>query len=473
MAFRLDLPDQAAVEGLRCVRVWIPDSDGYESALHSLLTYANRWFAWQRDDAHNGTVAAALWRAAYQQTIEDYFAGLSCDCDTDNGSGNGTPEPCPVCGGGIVIEESDDMGQVVTDVEFDANTGVLRVYFGKCCYTDLDLSGLSTNTGPNPVTWPDPEQVASTCGKAAELIDCAERMIDAGWDNMTDYFGFEPAVRAAAGDNITLSRSGIYILRNALIALSATGSKSETLDTDMVAKAKCLAEVGMEDSLTGTVDEVNYILSSVKSAINEYVPSPNDALVWAVWDQAFETIGYNDRLFLLALGAGNDAADCACPDYDPSALWGSTDDWVYEVYFENFAAPPHWVLLDSNGITIVTQSQMELESNTVGTDSVGADMNPNVTTDCFVTKVLAEGNYPAGFGTLNGLTLEPAGTLLHDDPEFVQTGSTWRYVKTGLNWQMTQLRIELGADPNGTTDPLMPTFTRFKIAGTGPHPFSA
>jgi len=142
------LPQDVEPEGLGCVRVYYPDNPGFLRALLSAVSYLGNWYAWERDDEKRGKDAAASWRVAYNQTVEDLLAGKTC-------GGESTPPEIvtiieQVCGGAIIME--DDMGgQVVTDVTYE--DGQLYVWFGPCC--KQAVAGFSveqwTNTGTTKV----------------------------------------------------------------------------------------------------------------------------------------------------------------------------------------------------------------------------------------------------------------------------------------------------------------------------------
>ncbi len=69
------LPDNPQPEGTRCIMVHIPDDPLYLYEFLDAYEYFGKWVAWERDEAHNGALAAASWRGAIEKTRETLLAG--------------------------------------------------------------------------------------------------------------------------------------------------------------------------------------------------------------------------------------------------------------------------------------------------------------------------------------------------------------------------------------------------------------
>ena len=158
------LPDNVQPEGYACVRVWYPDDAGFRKCVLGAISHLGNWWAWERDEAHRGRLAAASFRLAYLLTSQDILDGVGCGCDDEE-----PPAPPEIPDretviewarfyglGGSDIESEDDMGQVVTELKIV--DGMLRVYYGHCCYEDLfPVSAIPTETDDEQYEWTPPE----------------------------------------------------------------------------------------------------------------------------------------------------------------------------------------------------------------------------------------------------------------------------------------------------------------------------
>lgn len=115
------IPSPPIPEGLRCIKLWIPDDDLYLYALAGSIQYLTTWRAWALDEGKNGRYAALAWWAAWEYTqangwlncgdeippgeeevtvINNYVTcGSGCGC----GDGGDVPVYLPPGGGNPVI----------------------------------------------------------------------------------------------------------------------------------------------------------------------------------------------------------------------------------------------------------------------------------------------------------------------------------------------------------------------------------
>jgi len=70
------IPENPSPDGLRCIKLWIPDDDLYLYALAGSIQYLTMWKAWALDEGKNGRLAAAAWWAAWVYTQENGW--LNC-----------------------------------------------------------------------------------------------------------------------------------------------------------------------------------------------------------------------------------------------------------------------------------------------------------------------------------------------------------------------------------------------------------
>jgi hypothetical protein len=83
MAIRKDvgylLPEVIDPEAAVCIRVYVPDAPEYIAAFWGSYEFLTAWIAWEKDDAHRGKEAAAVWKPYFEQSREEYLcAGGSC-----------------------------------------------------------------------------------------------------------------------------------------------------------------------------------------------------------------------------------------------------------------------------------------------------------------------------------------------------------------------------------------------------------
>lgn len=73
------LPETIDPEALQCFKVYVPDDTLYLAAFWSAYRFFGTWLAWERDDAHSGAAAAAVWRNAFELARAAYEAGEGCE----------------------------------------------------------------------------------------------------------------------------------------------------------------------------------------------------------------------------------------------------------------------------------------------------------------------------------------------------------------------------------------------------------
>jgi len=64
------LPEDNNPENHKCVLVKIPDDVNHQRAFWGHLHELSMWWNWDRDEAHNGTLAAARWREIWHESLE-------------------------------------------------------------------------------------------------------------------------------------------------------------------------------------------------------------------------------------------------------------------------------------------------------------------------------------------------------------------------------------------------------------------
>lgn len=77
------IPANPLPDGLRCLRVYIPDDDIYQYAFAGAYHFFSKWVAWERDGTGRAAMAAAAWRSAWYYTMENAWENCG-DTEMDN-----------------------------------------------------------------------------------------------------------------------------------------------------------------------------------------------------------------------------------------------------------------------------------------------------------------------------------------------------------------------------------------------------
>jgi len=73
------LPEEGDFFSFCCT---IPNAPAFKQAFLGMISFMEKWTAWERDAAHTGSIAARLWAAANDETRKDFYEGcqMTCDC---------------------------------------------------------------------------------------------------------------------------------------------------------------------------------------------------------------------------------------------------------------------------------------------------------------------------------------------------------------------------------------------------------
>jgi hypothetical protein len=159
---------------------------------------------------------------------------------------------------GIVLE-TEAMGQVVTDVQFV--NGKLRVWFGHCCYEDIELSAIGDTeevTPPVLPEWPDdidppaPDIQYYSCGKITGLVDTLNVIGQAAWNNRTTPYDMRAAILAAnPGYSVSLTNvTALYVAGLGLSAIELIDD-ADIFNSEFLADWKCFGEGMLANDIDG------------------------------------------------------------------------------------------------------------------------------------------------------------------------------------------------------------------------------
>jgi hypothetical protein len=212
------IPDDWDGEDWSCIRIQWPNSPQWMALLLGLVTTPTRgrWY-----DETTGNIKSA--QAVGAQIFERNFPWAFCD---ESQTQTVTEIRETLIQAGITIE-GETMGQVVTDVQYV--NGKLRVFYGHCCYEDIELSLVGDTeevVEPTLPDWPDdidppaPDIQYYACGKINGLVDTLTVIGQAAWNNRTTPYDMRAAI-LAANPGYSVSLTNVTALYVAALGLSA------------------------------------------------------------------------------------------------------------------------------------------------------------------------------------------------------------------------------------------------------------
>lgn len=308
---RILIPSDWDGESWECFQIQWPNSPEWLAVLRGLVTLPMRGRNW---DENSGTIKDVQ-QVGYQ--IEAANIPLTT-CDGDGVPGDGEVAPVEVIrfiytGDG---EEVSDLSWVcgVNPAAFKIEDGVLSVR--NFCGEWVEIGSLTSPTDVAPPdVWEDVDPAPDFygCGKVNSLIDYMVALSSALWENYDNPQTIEAAARAAVPP-ATLSRARIYQWIASLVQLDTVGLNQDNFEnTTAIQSAKCYAAALAEDTSTGTVDEKEACEEGMATSFYNLIGLLAKAQWKAYWHTIQETIGDQDCLMLLSLGAADDTADCECP----------------------------------------------------------------------------------------------------------------------------------------------------------------
>lgn len=64
-----------------CVQLYIPDDDNHRRAFWGAIYDLTLWFNWARDEAHQGKLAADVWKDVFQKAWAQFYSDEPCPCE--------------------------------------------------------------------------------------------------------------------------------------------------------------------------------------------------------------------------------------------------------------------------------------------------------------------------------------------------------------------------------------------------------
>ena len=438
------------------------------------VSYLQNWFAWERDDAHRGKDAAAVFRQAYSLTVDDAINGVGCDCEeTDNADEPVTEEEVRSWGGATIIWEETDMNLcTVNSRAFEIRNGS-ELWVNDHCDGWVKIGSFVPESEQPPDDYTPTTEQYYKCGKIWSLIDAFVALSDAAWSGYENPHTLEALMRGAV-PNATLSRARIYQWPANLVLLDAIYNASHFNNPEMLELAACLALDQVQSTKDATLDEVNAVVTSLASACSTTWGPSIQVEGWkSYWAFVQETIGDNDCKFIMSLGSTDDTAVCSCGGGGDVAFWEDEEDW-YIVYSFQGVLPPYWTLGTSNGNNVVTPQGVTVEADTPGSELVHLRWTPPVTAGVTIKRaklemLMSDAWVASGPFVSTGINIDGIGAYL-EGALLVGTSGIYTIESTTMGVSPVDWDIYLESDAPWTFSPPMPIVARVILAGSGPHP---
>lgn len=309
------IPDDFSLEDgeWMCVQIQWPKSVKWIGILNGVLSSFARGRVW-KESTGSITGAQEIGREIWYRN----FPLTDCDGDVvpDGPGGGDGDDQGYSCGGLIVIQEDEEMGQVVTKVWIDEDTGELVVEYGPCCVQRYDLTVVANEVDQPPdAIWDDldPQPTYSACGKVTAWMDALWSLGNAMWDYFDDEADYERRLKEAV-PNAGLSRWEIYVSIAQMYILEGIYDKSTIMSAELWQRFKCEAVSGIAPTSICTEAEADYISDSIGRVIDRQFGLVNSELIKGFFYRMGGIIGKNDLKNIATLGAVSTNNDCSCPD---------------------------------------------------------------------------------------------------------------------------------------------------------------
>ncbi len=306
--------------------------------------------AWQGDDDER---LRAIEQA--ERIIAAMARGMDCAIPTDDDAPTNQPsELLTVGSGGITLAGDDDMGQVVTEVKIV--DGKLRIYYGHCCYDEIDISSLADDEDVIPQPGDDDEieipteiggeWVSSSCVKATQVMAIQADVVD----SILDAVASRAIPQAAANDfknrwpGIVLGQRDFLAAYTAGLNVEAAGYSSEAESANFYQTLKCHYDAVLDGTLAGvTASQYEGLKSVLDSLVQEWFHvgvSPVYGSMRNLHRYALRAIGENDIRNHTSYLKADGTEDCECPgagQINPAELYEG--DWAVMYDFTGDSMP--------------------------------------------------------------------------------------------------------------------------------------
>jgi len=323
---KVKIPQDWDGETWFCLQLEWPASRDWIAVLSGLLTSPLQGRFW---DERTGTVTDA--QDVGWQIWSRNVPFTECDGETPCPECEECSE-CPQCGG-LVVEDSESMGQVVTDITLEGN--LLYKWFGPCCKILVgELCDVAVDDEPWDPIEEEPEY--SSCSKAWAVIRAIYKCIEAFFTAESHYaWEWVGEVEQAVGYDLDNQYILTGVSRAKVLALLGQ-DYSDFFDYVDQAQLACALDALFDDDPLGIATESLY--EAVKGVFRAQFAS---GTWWGVVESALDAFGREDLDTVARVGALNDGSTCTCGvEFDPDATepdpvtgWYLSEDKSPEVQY--------------------------------------------------------------------------------------------------------------------------------------------
>jgi len=232
-------------------------------------------------------------------------------------------------GGGLVVED-DDMGQVVTDVQpLDDGTGI-RIFFGPCCWHDINLidllqdAALPPPSGEDTPDMPESVDLPTACDKVIRWTDLLFDVIGTLISKAHDAEPPGSAIHTVkvAWPTITWGETDLYLAYSAAINIALGGVADETQLDNIRQEIRCRLVELVSDGPQGiTKSEYEDMQDALSNFVNGVFGVAAFNLTYAAMRQIYITtaraIGAGDTEKWTTWAPTTVTYDCECPGSSP------------------------------------------------------------------------------------------------------------------------------------------------------------
>lgn len=243
-------------------------------------------------------------------------------------------------GAGIVIMESDDMGQVVTDVTIE--NGVLKVWFGPCCVQSYVLGQSVTPITPSPgesgaidfSDWATPPTFTGS-GRAEALLGVLSGVIDIICDSTgsstpigvaREIIRAYPDIDFGDLDLLTATIAGVNVVAQGFCSELEDPALYQTIKADW-------AGILADQSGDLTQEQYEALVTAAETRAKQWFTLLTYPTAYSdmrsIISHVMRSLGRNDTSNLLAYAWDSESDDVSYPTSDPLAGM----DWVTDYDF--------------------------------------------------------------------------------------------------------------------------------------------
>lgn len=263
------LPDDTTPTAFKCLTIRIPDDPQWESTFWGNMLQLCRWFNFDRDEAHNGTVVAKVWC----ELIEE---AMSCNTITAIRTNNGWLE-VQFCNSSMWVQISKIMTGGIRYVngavqyDFDGD-GVYEVTQYTNSYENIFGTGLPTADDADKICRASWQLARSLCDDFADLINLfnlGTKIISSAAQSVIDFF---PA-SFFADDIVEFATEDLPVSVMTYIVTSAK-------DPDTIEKVAQMIYCSIVEHYPGDLDDV---IEDIPLGIYHPIFEPDEILKITKW----------------------------------------------------------------------------------------------------------------------------------------------------------------------------------------------